>query len=1031
MREHPQTKIIPTAAGFWSAALLITTLVLPFHASASDLVSVPAASFSPPASGGGDSFVSCASPDGRYVLFSSTANNLAQRTNGSPYLSPQPLAINVFLRDRISGTTTLVSGDPADVAEANADSMPAGISTNGQYALFESGASNLVAGDGDGITNTDIFVRDVASRITTLVTVATNGADGNGPSSGSAITPDGRYVVFSSSANNLVANDTNGIADVFVRDMQLGVTRLVSVGAKGTNYPYNPLGNIGGMPVESILPAITPDGRYVVFMSTATNLVPGFVARAELFLRDLSNNTTVCVSSNAHQYIFGNGNSFLNLLTYNDKISDDGQMVVFQASASNSVSFATTNGFIFRHHVQAGVDDLVASNAVIPFAYDRANTLDMTPDGRFVAFIGYTNSGTGVFVWDGQTGTTVLASVDTNGAEPARLDCDFPVISSDGRYVVFASTATTLTTNSVGAGYHFYRRDLQAGITELVDAGTNGTAPARNLVVADCAVSDDGRFVTFDCADPDLVANDGNNASDVFVRDFSTETTELISSHASGLASQTSVRGYGGIGGSLSADGRYVAFAASGSGLVDNYTNSYREIIVRDLLTQSNFLVSADPGGFGDASGDSLAPVISADGHYVAFASYATNLVSNIDTNVNSDVFVRDLQAPATTLLSVSANGAASRNGGSFSPSISVDGRYILFLNAASALVRDQLLATNYIVASNGVTAASMTPDGRYVAFYGTPTAGSPQLYVWDSQLKATIFTSAVASVSKLNISSNGQWIAYIASSSLQLLNRINNSNRTVSTINLANRVGMRFSQDGNSFVYATRANNSVDDTNSITTNMDVYVYDIPAGTNFLVSRSFYTGKAASGTSDSPDISADGRYIVYASDAPDIVSADDNGVRDVFLYDRQTATTTLLSAGGQVLANAASLAPVFTGDGQTVLFHSWGSGITANDFNHNDDLFLMKIASTNGPPDTNAPPAFSGEIVYAPGSAGQGPTIKWAANPGTSYEVQYKDNLTDADWKPVSGTVVIDSGVGSIIDGAPNPDHRFYRIVAH
>ena len=653
MKERPQSKTVSIMTRLWKTPLLVLTLILQFHASASDLISVPDASFSPPTSGGGDSFETCASPDGRFVLFSSTANNLAQRTNGLPYLLSQPLTMNVFLRDRLLGTTVLVSADPADVAEANANSIPTAISTNGQYALFESGASNLVGGDGNGITNTDIFVRNVAAKITTLVTVATNGASANGPSWGSAMTPDGRYVVFSSSANNFVADDTNGIADLFVRDMQLGVTTLVSVGAMGTNFSLG----VSGIPAESLLPVITPDGRYVAFMSTATNLVAGFVARAEMYLRDLSNNTTVCVSSNAHQFIFGNVHSFVNLVTYNNKISDDGQMVVFQASASNAVSQVATNGFILRHHVQTGLDDLVASNAVIPTMYDRVETLDMTPDGRFVAFIGYTNSGAGVFVWDGQTGTTVLASADTNGAEPAKLDCDFPVISSDGRYAVFVGDATNLTAAAVGPGYHFYRRDLQAGITELVDVGTNGTAPVRNLVVGNCAVSGDGRFVAFDCADSDLVTNDNNNASDVFVRDFNTETTELVSQRQPGLSSQTSVRVYGGSAGTISANGRYVAFASSGNGLLNNYTNNHREIIVRDLLTQSNFLVSADPGGAGDANGDSGAPATSADGRYVAFASYATNLVSNTDTNLDSDIFVRDLQTPVTSLASLNADG--------------------------------------------------------------------------------------------------------------------------------------------------------------------------------------------------------------------------------------------------------------------------------------------------------------------------------------------------------------------------------------
>jgi Tol biopolymer transport system component len=1019
MKEHPHFKRVPMMACI--GVTLMVMAVVSLGAFAADLVSVPSASFTPPTSGGGDSFVSRMSPDGRYVLFSSTANNLAQRTNGLPYLLPRLGALNVFLRDRTQGATVLVSADAADAAQANADSIPTGISTNGQYALFESTASNLVAGDINGITNSDIFVRDLASKATTLVTIATNGGGGNGPSSASAMTPDGRYVVFSSSANNLVAGDTNGIADIFVRDVQLGVTKLVSAGAMGTNVSF----------MTSASPTITPDGRYVCFMSTATNLVPGFIYLGEMFLSDLSSNTTVCVSSNAHNFIFGSLHSFVNIFTYNNKISDDGQIVVYQASASNAVSFVTTNGFILRHHVQAGVDDLVASNAVIPYFYDRASTLDMTPDGRFVAFVGYTNSGVGVFVWDGQTGTTVLASADTNGAAPAKLDCDFPAISADGRYVVFVCDATNLTANSVGAGYHFYRRDIQAGTTEIVDVSTNGAVPARSLLAGNCSMSADGRFVAFDCADSDLVTNDSNLASDVFVRDFNTETTELVSQHSSGLASQTSARGYHSNGGSVSADGRYVAFASSGGGLLDNYTNIYREIIVRDLLTQSNFLVSVDPGGFGDANGDSGEPMISANGRYVAFSSYATNLVSG-DTNVNSDVFVRDLQAPVTVLASINAAGTAPLSGASVSPSISSDGRYVLFLNGPGAILRDQLVATNFVLASNGVTAASMTPDGRYVAFYGTKPGGALGLYVWDSQLGATIYTNLTASISRLNISSNGQWLAYIASSSIQLSDRISNSNRVVSTVDFSGRTGLKFSLDGNSFVYATRAPISGDDTNGIA---DVYVYDVPAGTNFLVSRSFYTGKAPNGVSDSPDISADGRFVVYSSSASDIVPTDDNGQRDVFLYDRQSGTTALLSASSvaQDTANFISTAANFTGDGQTILFHTWATDIATNDFNQRNELLMVKILSSSS--STNPPPVFTGQILFSPGSgSGNGqtaPQLIWAAQPGFSYQVQYKNNLSDDVWLPVNGSVVIQGGQGSVRDFTPDPGQRFYRVVAY
>ena len=278
----------------------------------------------------------------------------------------------------------------------------------------------------------------------------------------------------------------------------------------------------------------------------------------------------------------------------------------------------------------------------------------------------------------------------------------------------------------------------------------------------------------------------------------------------------------------------------------------------------------------------------------------------------------------------------------------------------------------------------------------------------------------------------NGQWLAYLTSSGFQLSDRITKSNRTFSAYSSGSHAGLRFSLDGNSLVYATRTSDSVDDTNLTS---DVYIYDVQAGTNFLVSRSFNSGKASNGVSDSPDISADGRYVVYSSTAEDIVPNDDNGLKDIFLYDRQSGVTTLLSASGQRQnsANFLSTLPGFTGDGQTVLFHTWASDIAGNDFNHADDLFLVKILGSST--STNPPPVFTGQILFNPGSGGPGsgqasPQLTWAAAPGFGYQVQYKTNLTDNAWLPVNGSVVIEGGQAYVKDLAPDPNQRFYRIVA-
>jgi large repetitive protein len=344
-------------------------------------------------------------------------------------------------------------------------------------------------------------------------------------------------------------------------------------------------------------------------------------------------------------------------------------------------------------------------------------------------------------------------------------------------------------------------------------------------------------------------------------------------------------------------------------------------------------------------------------------------------------------------------------------------------------------------VVTNGVQAAAATPDGRYVAFCGTlAVSGSPSVYVWDSQLKQRIFTNSIvfgSTASSFAISTNGQWLAYITmlgpSGGLNLVDRLTRSNTTVSAALFGPRPNPQFSGDARYLVYATAAANSSLDTNK---SRDVYIFDVLTRSNVLVSRSFFTGKAAGGNSEAPDISADGRYITYESDAADIIPGDNNGEKDIFLYDRQSGSTMLLSASvyGTGTADFESQSPRFTGDGQTVAFQSWASDLVANDFNQGSDLFLLKIFNSIG--STNPPPVFTGELILNPGSGGSGPgqaspQLTWAAAPGLGYQAQYKTNLTDAAWLPVNGSVVIQNGQGYINDLAPDPDHRFYRIVGY
>jgi Tol biopolymer transport system component len=678
----------------------------------------------------------------------------------------------------------------------------------------------------------------------------------------------------------------------------------------------------------------------------------------------------------------------------------------------------------------------------------------MTPDGRFIAFIGKTNNGTGIFLWDGQNGTTSLVSANTNGVAPSGMTCDSPAIDSTGRFISFVANGSGLVTNAVGNFVpHIYRRDLQAGVTELVDVGLDGSATNR-MLNSDFSMSADGKVIVFDSPDTDLVAQDGNGASDVFVRDFDSETTEVASTADPSLLTQTSGRSDWRSHASVSADGHFAVFIARGEDLVPGQTNRFRQVFVRDLVNQSNVLVSVDTNGFGNADGSATECAISGDGRYVTFVSMADNLVPN-DTNHSADVFLRDLQMGKTILVSTNGAGSGSANAASSSLIMSSDGRYVAYRSTATNIVPilgsslnpnlfvyDQFQRTNYILTTNGSFSFALTPEGRYVAFDGSLAGGSAEnVYVWDSQLKQRIFTNTpINGVGNIAISTNGLWISYSIIApppgSLRIIDRLTRSNITVSAGSfIGTRSNPRFSGDGRYLAYATPASNSVSDLNL---SRDVYLFDILTRSNLLVSRSFLTGNAPIGNSDSPSISGDGRYICYQSDAADIVPNDRNGrEKDIFLYDRLSGSTMLLSEGiyNAGTGDYVSQSPAFTGDGQTVTFQSWASDLTMNDFNQGSDLFLFKILSSSG--STNPPPVLTGQILFSAGSApgvgqGQGiPQLTWAAAPGFGYQVQYKTNLSDDTWLPVNGNVVIQNGVGYVNDVTPDPGQRFYRVVGY
>jgi Tol biopolymer transport system component len=969
------------------------------------LVSVADSSQTVSAGGGGDSWGPTLSRDGRYVLFSSTANNLVLATNNNPIPLNLPAVLNVFLRDRTNRTTTLVSADLSGVAGGNDDSIGMDVSTNGRYALFESAASNLIQGD----TNvaTDVFVRDVVSGSIVLVSVNTNGVAGNGPSAGSAMTPDGRFVAFVSSASDLVPGDTNGIPDVFVRDLQTGKTVLASVGAgsASTNFPIG----------SSEAPVITPDGRYVAFYSTATNLVAGAPASGDIYVRDLMAGTTTWVSAGARASTLA-ALGKTNIVCFNHVLSDDGQALAYEASPNFS-----SLGLILRYNTGTSQTQLVHTNAAVDgISYPDVSSLQMTPDGRYVAFLANTNDTSGettcVVVWDAQSGATTLASGDLTGAVPDFSICEWPAISSDGRFVLFLSSASDLVTNDTPGEFTLYRRDLQAGTTTLVDVDTNGAGSILSPN-SQPSMSDDGRFVGFDFNDDDLLPNDRNHFSDAFVRDLNGGTTELISVRDPRLPCTTPNGGSSILGTSISGDGRFVAFLGDADNLIPNDTNLFTDVFVHDMLAGSNLLVSLNTNGF-SGNGGCGDPALSPDGRYVAFTSSSSDLVPG-DTNFSQDVFVRDLATGSTTLVSMNRTGTGPGNTVSSSPVVGAGGRFVLFRSRANNLasglflgenlfLRDRDVGTNYALTHNGVSVATMTPDGRFVFFAGTTSTGSfSGLYGWDSQNAAFIYTNtfSAAGVGGLAISSEGKTLAYSVPNSLHTVDFVLQTNRVLDSAGLSYK-DLRLNADG-TLLTCTRVS-------SLGGVSQVFLYDTRSGNTTPVSRNAASGELGNGPSDSPDISFDGRFIAYRSAASNIVAGVINGFPNILLYDIQNSNSSLLSVSrnAPVAADNRSLLPVFSGDGRTLFFTSWASDLVPLDFNQNSDIFAFSFFYLN----------------VAPNSTG-GALLSWPYSSGKTYRVQFKDTAGGFEWQDLTGAVTNGGNKSWFLDPTV-ADKRFYRVIA-
>jgi Tol biopolymer transport system component len=678
------------------------------------------------------------SADGRYVAFQSPANNLV--------VNNLLVTNNVYVRDLISGTTILVSVNQSGGFNPTSSSFGPAISADGRYVAFQSFANDLVAGDNapaNQVPALDVFVRDLQSG--TTIRVSTNSVVAVGDDSfermfwttalrdegalPTSISRDGRFIAYQSDGRDITnqyeinqgGTTTNRFTDnfllgTFIYDQQTGTRSHISgaqfpslsedgrfVAFQGLSQDHFPGDSSANMnifardlasgltelisrrdtAVESLTGnamsqltagSISASGRFVTYESFASDLSPGDTNRtSDVFVRDLITGSNEWISANYRTDIINpGGTSFSNVLvslvpSRLPVISGDARWVAFEALvrtevATNGLSPPLTNGLNYQFTLCA-YDRIARTNLLVASVGPTnkpgpPSTPAWNSDGRYLAFQssspdpGMPAVGQ-IYYRDMTQETNVLVTLNHLGSAGVKPSWN-PLIDADGAHVLFLNSGPDLVTNVV-SGTNLFLWDAATRSNTLVSVSTNGDGLNR---VSQAALSADGRFATF------------LNQANLYLFDLTLQSLSLVATNASAD--------------SLSADGRFIAFESKDA-LAGSDTNLFSDIFIYDRNSNTLVLASVKLDGTTSGNGKSTSPLVTPDGRHVIFTSQASDLVAN-DSNRFADVFLRDVAAGTTMLLSVNFNGAGSGNRLSANPVLSADGNVVIFESHSSDL---------------------------------------------------------------------------------------------------------------------------------------------------------------------------------------------------------------------------------------------------------------------------------------------------------------------------------------------------------
>lgn len=931
---------------------LLLPLSVVLAAAPPELLSRRGAAFTGARTATGSSSGATLTADGRQVVFVSDAPDLTVAPADGRWL-------DVFRRDLPSGQTELVSRFGTNDLPGTGHSLGATVSADGRRIAFLSEATEPTVPDLN--RGYDVFVRHLPAQGAPFTEWVSLRADGSGAGDGVAtaaeISADGRLVLFESVASDLVAgSDTNLAADIFLRDLEAKSTVRLSSRADGDG-----AGNSGSS--GSVL---SGDGSTVVWRSLATDLViptnPGNITDLFVWSKAGSPLRQIVVSGTQMP------TNRLPLRTFNPVLSGDGRHLAFRIATG--LAGDDVNG-IWWFDLAAGTNVQISAAAAdgLSLSFDDASGPVMSADGRTLAFEVRTELPSPVIrLWQPESGIRSIesfqATVPPGGGEPATSEA--PVLSADGTQLAFLTTSAVPGTEIVTDGdYRLAVRTLATGRTYVAPVGPDDFA--YDLPFPE--FSTDGGQLLFQS---EMILGrpaDENRSFDVFLADLGTGalTTVSVAADAAlpvtpdGISSMPAP--------CISHDGRFVVFASFAPDVLPGDTNGVRDVFRHDRQTGETRLVSRGLGGtFANATSTPLQ--ISPSGHLVLFCSLANNLATG-DTNGHEDVFLADLEAGTVVLVSAKDGEDASSNSrGSNQAQMSADGQFVVFLSTAGDYVagppigsagnnlllrepaqrRTRLLSRDTPGGLTGiqgrVTQFALADDGSR-AYFASGFSTGVDLYEFDTGagLLRRVTTERILNFA---VAPAGNRLAYVstpvAGPRRLIVRELPSGEESTAlefpTAGTANP--LRFSRDGSSLVFVTAsalpaARTGIEDTNSVS---DVFRLDVGANVLRLISVGDQ-GQPGNGGANQPQISGDGRRIVFRSEASNLVAGDANGLADAFLHDVATGRSTLLSANPVTgrPANFLSTTPGLSDDGRFATFVSGASDLVAADFNGATDVF--------------------------------------------------------------------------------------------